>query len=207
MMDWTDLGIPAGAATVIGGLLVAFGRWLKPLVESAFAVIPEIKLLSQEQTVSMRAISMSMAGQAEAFKILARVMSQSHIASGRTRHVLLLVEDSPVDAKIVEGICTELIRKYRLHFVLVTTIDEAISQVVTACVVILDVILPDNNEMSNLQPFVAVAPCPVIIHSRLDYTAKDFPNAYAVIKKGDSDLLRETIESAILGRPYSPSGM
>ena len=213
-LDWTDGGVLATAATTIGGGIIAFVRWVKPLIENAFLVIPELKKISEENSranseiaTSMVSMSQAITEQSESYKVLARLMSQSHIAGLRSRNVLLLVEDSKVDAKVIETISLEYVRRFRLHFVCVTTLDEAITQVTNACLVILDIMLENITDKSvQLKSFVEMCPSPVIVNSGTAYAVGDFPNAFAVIWKQDeryASKLRDAIEAAVLGHPLT----
>lgn len=189
------------AAFLIGAAAAAY-KWLKPLVEDTLRVIPEIKDICDKNAAGVDVIAKSMKDQSEAFQVIARIISQMALTSLKSRNVILLVEDARMDALLVERVCSEFTRRFRLHFAWVTTLDEAISEVRFACVVILDLGLPDNGESAKLQAFVDAAPCPVVVFSGTKCEVGDFPNAFAVLHKpSDSDKLKDIVEAAIMGRP------
>jgi hypothetical protein len=205
------------AAGVTGGA-TAIGRWLKPLVKEFFAAIPRLEVTvkqnaatNQEIGISIKAICESMVQQSELLHVLARISSSAHIAGRRIQSVILLVEDSKVDERIVAALAFQFVRRFRLQFACVTTLDEAITQFASACVVILDVGLPDSGANGHeLKAFVDMCPAPVIIHSVNEYTRKEFPNAHAIIRKAcenHATLMTEAIESAILKQPFSKSSI
>lgn len=187
---WVSIGtIAAGVA--------AFWRWISPRLDKVFDTIPKLQQLCERNTESLEQLAAASGIQANNFGMLSRLVSASQAAGMQCKKVVLLVEDSLLESRLVRGICADIIAKHKLTFIDVCTLEDALPHIPHARVVILDVTLPDSD-LRAAQSLSQICPCPVIIHSANEYTPKDFPQAYAVLTKGTgAEQIRDALELAI----------
>ncbi|MGD0283887.1 MAG: response regulator, partial [Dissulfurispiraceae bacterium] len=112
---------------------------------------------------------------------------------------LLMVEDNPADARLIQETLTE-IENIRAGVTLVETLSEAIKNLETSKydIVLLDMTLPDSEWPHTLVSVVKCAPdVPVVILTGLD----DEMRAMQSLKKGAQDyLVKGDINSRLLSR-------
>ena len=183
----------------IATALVAFWKWIAPRLDKVIDVVPQLRDLCVQNTTTLNRMAEHSAEQSRSFRMLAKVVSTLHISMTHSRKAILLVEDSTVDAMVIRNLIANFITEHRLYHLIqieVMSLDEAFAHIPQACVVILDVHLPDSD-LLTAQAFVQVCPCPVIIHSSNDYS-KELAHAFAVLTKpAPAGKLVEKIEEAL----------
>lgn len=183
-------------ATLVAGI-AAFWKWIAPRLDRMFDVVPQLRDLCERNTTSLECLATATERQAQNFSMLTRLVSAAQAAGLQCRHLVLLIEDSLMDSRLIRGLCADVIAKFKLTMIDVTSLEEALPHIPYARVVILDVSLPDAD-IAICQSLVTICPCPVIIHSATDYSMKDFPSAFAILNKhADSASIIEAIESAV----------
>ena len=210
-MDFsTETGIIATAATAGLSFLGVIAKWLKPLIEEYFKSGPRIEAQTAVIVKSVGAtaesigkIAEALDNQKESWHVVARVMSQWQADRSRSRDTLLIVEDVHIQAKAIEALCMDFARRFHLRILIVSTVDDAIIESSSAAVVILDIGLPGNGDSARLPAFIATSTVPIVIHSGTQWEQKDFPTAHAIVMKGNPDLLKRAVETAILRQPMT----
>ena len=195
-MPPTDYQGYVSIATLVAGV-AAFWRWVAPRLDKVIDTVPAVKDLCERNTVSLEELSCATQAQAGNFEMLTRLMSASQAAGAQCRRLVLLVEDDFIAARLVRGLCADLVAKFKLMMIDVGRLEDALQHIPYARVMILDVTLPDCD-LATIQSLVRVCSCPVVIHTGGDYTKEHFPTAFSVLRKGaDGKTISETIEAAI----------
>ena len=196
MFEWMQIlaqnspsSIPEGtsgwiSAGVIVSACAALWKWLYPRLDKAFDCVPKLEELCARNTHSLDELAIATTSLASNFGMLSRLVSaQAAACMLQTKRVLLLVEDSVIDSRLLMGILGPVSVKYKLVVIPVMSMEEALPQIPQACLMILDVNLPDAN-LDTIRSLIEVCPCPVIVHSASTYTQKDFPGARGIVEKG-----------------------
>lgn len=178
--------LKVGSVAVVITLIGVACSWFAPRIQTVVESIPQM-------TAAYDSL-------ATAFAVLSRFVSATQAENVRNNKVVLLVEDSSVQARLIRALCADLVAEFHLSFRDVGSLSEAFTYLHSACVAVIDVCLPDNDDPKAINVLIDLAGCPVIVHSGTTYGADDFPRAFAVITKGDNanyDELRDTMRRAI----------
>ncbi len=178
--------LKVGCYSVIVVLIGVACSWFAPRIQ---AVVESIPLMTSAYD-----------SLATAFSVLSRFVSATQIEHVRNNKLVLLVEDSSVQAHMIRAMCADLVAEFHLSFRDVGSLSEAFTYLQTACVAVIDVVLPDNSDPDAINVLIDLAGCPVIVHSGTEFQTSEFPRAFAVItKNSDSgfDELRDTLRRAI----------
>lgn len=178
--------VKVGFYSVIVTLVGVATSWFAPRIQAVVESIPHM-------THAFDSL-------ATAYGVLSRFVAATNAEKARNNKLVLLVEDSTVQARAIRGLCADLVAEFHLSFRDVGSLDEAFAYIQTACVAIIDVTLPDNDGPEAINVLIDLAGCPVIIHTGTAYEKDDFPRAFAVILKDDShsyEELRTEMRSAI----------
>lgn len=178
--------IRVGGYSVAVALIGVACSWFAPRIQVVVESIPHM-------TAAFDSL-------ATAYGVLSRFVAATQAENVRNNKVVLLVEDSTVQARLIRAMCVDLVAEFHLSFRDVGSLNEAFTYIQSACVAILDVILPDNDDPAAINILITLAGCPVIIHTGSEHSMSDFPGAFAVIHKTDSnsfDLLKSAMRRAI----------
>jgi len=167
--------------------------WFAPRLQSVFDSIPTM-------TRAYQALSESNTNQAESMRILTRFASSLQ-QSLRGNRMVLIVEGSRIEEALVTSWCMDIIKDFGLDLHVARSYAEAIDNLATACVAIVDVVLPDNDSELRIQELIDMAGCPVIVYSGFVSDPGCFLNAEAVLKKGcEPSAFKSALVSAIRKR-------
>ena len=171
----------------IGTAFLSFCGWLAPKIGRIVDMAPAYV----ESQMTLVGVLTSLQ---ESFAILARMSANQQVPS-LFRRVVLVVEDTVFDAKLVEGLLYGLVTQQHLSMMVVSTFGEACQNLSDARLVILDVNLPDST-VDKITALIDVATCPVIV-----YTATrglTFPHADSVVCKEDGgEALVRAVQKAL----------
>lgn len=142
----------------------------------------------------------------EKFAVMAGYMAASaqraRVADAK-RVFVLLVEDNPVDARLIRDALAPAAAEHGLTLKEVRTVAEAQEVLECARVVVLDVTLPDAHRPGTVNMFVSLCVgygAAVVVYSGDAWSDADFPAAYRVLKKGDREGLTRAVRELLQTR-------
>lgn len=185
--------LKVGCYSVVVTLIGVASTWMAPRIQAVVESIPMMMAAYDRLATSHETLQTS-------FYVLQRFVASTQADRVRANTLVLLVEDSSVEARLIRGICADLVAEFHLSFRDVGSLGEAFSHLPNACVAVIDVMLPDNEDPKSVSVLIDLAGCPVIVHSSTKFTSDDFPRAFAVLQKGSDDqyeLLRDAMRRAI----------
>lgn len=191
--QYIDSILTVGGWSVAVTLIGIGCSWLAPRLQAQFDATPKLANALEKLAENQESMRSS-------YYILSRYVASIGENSTRNNNLVLLVEDNSVEAKLIRGICTDVVKKYRLSFRDVDSMSQAFIYLHAACVAIIDVSLPDSSDPATINTLIGFASCPVIVHSGGNYTAETFPRAFAVLKKDYGDgfaTLAKALEDAV----------
>lgn len=165
---------------ILGGLgsaLVAIAGWMAPAIKRSIESLPAMFEAQREIATAQREMTASLS-------VLANVCAAMMSQTPHDRSVLLLVEDSTMDARSFQAVAWDIIRESQSTFVLSPTLAGVYRHLPFTRVIVIDVGLPDANE-STVKRFVAEMGglIPIIIWAANDYKKEDFVGCYDVKTK------------------------
>lgn len=164
--------------------------------EEARGGVAELRSIAAETLTVLREKFGVMAG------YLAASAQRSRVAEAK-RIFVLLVEDNPVDARLVRDALAVPAAEHGLTLKEVRTVAEAQEVLECARVVVLDVTLPDAHRPGTVNMFVSLCVgygAAVVVYSGDAWSDADFPAAYRVLKKGDRDGLTRAVRELLQPR-------
>ena len=164
--------------------------------EEARGGVAELRTIAAETLSVLREKFGVMAGYLAASAQRARVAEAKRI-------FVLLVEDNPVDARLVRDALAVPAAEHGLTLKEVRTVAEAQEVVECARVVVLDVPLPDAHRPGTVNMFVSLCVgygAAVVVYSGDAWSDADFPAAYRVLKKGDREGLTRAVRELLQTR-------
>lgn len=185
--------LKVGCYSVVVTLIGVGASWVAPRIQTVVDSIPAM-------TTAYSHLVTALESQALSYAVLSRFVSATQIENVRNNKLVLLVEDSTVQAKLIRALCADIVAEFHLSFRDVGSLGEAFTYLQSACVAVIDVCLPDNQDPRAINVLIELAGCPVIVHSGTDFKKDDFPRAFAVLSKDSSggyEELRDTMRRAV----------
>lgn len=164
-MDYRDIIL-----STIGSALVAIAGWLAPAVKRSIESLPTVFEAQREIAASLSVFS----------NVCAAMMANTP----HDRSVLLLVEDNTMDAKMFQAVCWDVVKETQSTLVISPTMAGVYRYLPYTRVIVIDVGLPDANEIT-VKRFVAEMGglIPIIVWAANDYKKEDFLGCYDVKNK------------------------
>lgn len=183
--------IQVGIIGVIVAMIILCAGWFAPKVAAILDAIPKIEAFGSRTTDNFEHLTTS-------FSVLSRFVSAVQAENTRNNKLVLLVEDSFSEARLIRAMCADVVGEFHLSFRDVGSLTDAFAYINQSCLAVIDVVLPDNDSPVQINVLIDLAGCPVIVHSNDKYTAADFPRAFAVLNKSDGiDKLKVEMRKAI----------
>lgn len=185
--------LASGLISIIIIICLNITIWIGQRIDAVLAFIPIINVIAVKNNLLLEELLRNISSLTISYSNITKALFLKD-----NKNIILIVEDSRLDAAATSKYCLDLSIKYKMNLKVIGSLADCNFHLSQCVCIILDIGLP-NSDLNAVKRFVSEASnlCPIIIYSGSEYKKEDFPSATAIITKHNREVLRKELESIL----------